>query len=293
MGSGVQTTGEATRRAGRHGRFALTSKVAIRGRRIHAMLALDGRRGLRRELLAMDYVLPLMRLGSRADVLRLRARGASARGALHFGRRSFAVDRVAYFGIFLEAWYRGDYRDAVVVDIGAHKGYYGAYALLEGAVEVHSFEPETENLALLRRTAATFGDAWVVHGAAVGSVAGSATLNVSAESAGHSIVKSQATGPRMTLRSESVAVVALADVIARVRRPGSRLIVKIDAEGAECDIVLATPASVWQGVDQVFLEVHDFAPCSTAAIVDHLVAAGLRVELHELDDGAELIRLER
>ena len=31
----------------------------------------------------------------------------------------------------------------------------------------------------------------------------------------------------------------------------------------------------WQGVDEVFLEFHDFAPCSRSAIVDHLGRAGL------------------
>ena len=99
----------------------------------------------------MDYVLPFRGRFSRTEVLRLPTRSPSARGTLYFGRRSFPVDRIAYFGIFLEGWYRTDYRDAVVLDIGAHKGYYGAFALLEGAREVHSFEPEPTNFGLLER----------------------------------------------------------------------------------------------------------------------------------------------
>ena len=49
--------------------------------------------------------------------------------------------------------YAGDYRGAFVVDVGAHKGYYGAYALAHGARWVVSYEPETANFALLERAA--------------------------------------------------------------------------------------------------------------------------------------------
>jgi FkbM family methyltransferase len=269
------------------------STIAIRGRRIGKVATLDGRPGLRRELLSMDYVLPVVRAGSRRDVLELATRSPSAAGTLHFGRQSFSVDRVAYFGIFLERWYRADYHDAVVVDVGAHKGFYGAHALLEGAAEVHSYEPEAENAALLSRTAETFGRSWIVHRAAVGAASGTARLLVSAESAGHSIVTAQTEGARRTLRTETVDVVAMTDVLEDAFRPDSRLIVKIDAEGAECDIVLGTPVSAWRNVHLVFLEMHDFAPCSTSAILAHLAEAGLDVDQHELDDGAELIRLAR
>ena len=39
--------------------------------------------------------------------------------------------------------------------------------------------------------------------------------------------------------------------------------------------MLETSVESWQGVDEVFLEFHDFAPCSRSAIVDHLGRAGL------------------
>jgi FkbM family methyltransferase len=241
----------------------------------------------------MDYVLPFRQRNSRTDVIRLAARSPSAAGRLHFGRQSFAVDRVAYFGIFLERWYQADYSGAVVVDVGAHKGYFGAYALLEGASAVHSFEPEPENLALLEQTAASFGKPWVVHAAAVGSTAGTAVLHVSAESAGHSLVHTESQGSRATLRSESVTLVPMAGILAEACATGSSVIVKIDAEGAECDIVLGTPVEAWERVERVFLETHHFAPCATADIVEHLGRAGLRLTLRVMDDGAELVHLVR
>ena len=269
------------------------NKVTARLRRMPVILRPGARSGVRRELLTMDYVLPLRLRRSQSDSLRLRARSPAASGTIYFGHRSFPIDRVAYFGIFLERWYDADYLGAVVVDVGAHKGYYGAYALLEGAAEIRSFEPEAENFALLEKTAASFDKPWHTHPAAVGSATGRALLHVSGESASHSLVRNEASGSRETIRSESVAVVAMEDVLNDARRSGAPIIVKIDAEGAECDIVLGTPVEAWQPVEHVFLEVHDFAACSTAAIVEHLERAGLRLTLHVLDDGAELVHLER
>jgi FkbM family methyltransferase len=269
--------------------------ITVRARRAIGVARIDGRPGLRRELLAMDYVLPFARLRARGETLRLNTRSERTAGTLYFGRDSFAVDRVAYFGVFLEGWYDADYRDAVVVDIGAHKGYFGAFALHQGAAEVRSYEPEASNLRALTRAAASFDGDWIVHAAAVGAEAGEVTLHVNSESAGHSIVHHQADGPRRTLGAQQVEVVAMADVLADASRPDARLVVKIDAEGAECAIVLGTPADAWRAVDAVFLEIHDFAPCSSAEIIGHLAEAGLEVFLHERDDAAEadLVGLRR
>jgi FkbM family methyltransferase len=269
--------------------------ITVRARRALEVARLDARPGLRRELLTMDYLLPLARLRSGDDSLQLRTRSNSAEGTLYFGRDSFAVDRVAYFGVFLEGWYRADYGGAVVVDIGGHKGYYGAFALHEGAAEVRSYEPESRNFAALGRAAASFDERWTVHRAAVGAEAGETTLHVNTESAGHSIVHAQADGPRPTLGSEQVEVVAMRDVLDEAAQAGSRVMVKVDAEGAECEIVLGTSVDSWRQVHAVFLEIHDFAACDSTEIIEHLQRAGLQVSFHERDDAAEadLVRLER
>lgn len=271
----------------------ILNRVSVRWTRGLQVLRLDARPGARRELLTIDYVLPLSLRRRGKGPLRLSTRSRSAAGTLYFGRESFAVDRIAYFGIFLERWYRADYRGATVIDIGAHKGYFGAHALLEGANEVRSFEPESTNFALLERTAESFGTAWVVHRAAVGAEAGHATLHVSAESAGHSLVLEQSRGPRRTLRSEAVPLIAMSDILAKAPEAQHPLIVKIDAEGAECDIILGTPAEVWRRVDQMFVEFHRFAPCSTDTLLAHLRSAGLGVALHEIDEEEELLVLVR
>jgi FkbM family methyltransferase len=269
--------------------------LTARARRTLQVARLDARRGLRRELLAMDYLLPLARMRTGDEPLRLHTRSDAATGSLYFGRESFPVDRVAYFGIFLEGWYGGDYEGAVVVDIGGHKGYYGAFALHAGAAEVHSYEPESRNFAALERAAASFDGRWTAHRAAVGAEPGVVTLYVNEESAGHSIVHEQSDGPRRTLGSEQVLQVAMEDVLDDAALSGAPVIVKVDAEGAECDIVLGTDVSAWRGVDAAFLEIHDFASCSSADIIGHFEEAGLSVVLHERDDQAEadLVALRR
>ena len=267
--------------------------VKTRAARARELAHLDARPGLRRELLTMDYVLPVRRRYSPSSSLQLRTKSPSASGTLFFGRDSFAVDRVAYFGVFLEGWYRADYRGATVLDVGGHKGYYGAFAIHEGAAVVHSYEPESTNFSALTRASETFGRRWIPHRAAVGAVAGEATLHVNAESAGHSIVHEQSDGPRPTVGSQTVPVVPMQDLLRDTPELPGRLIVKIDAEGAECDIVLGTSIELWRRVDHIFLEVHDFAPCPSAAIVAHLEQAGLEVVLHAADPEAELIGLAR
>ena len=267
--------------------------IKTRVQRAVAIARVKDRGRLRLELLTTDYVLTLLARRTGSQTLRLRVGKGPQSGTLYFGRDSFKVDRVAYFGIFLERWYRADYRGAVVVDVGGHKGYYGAFALLAGAADVRSYEPESQNFAMLERTASAFRAPWSTHRLAVGSESGMSKLHVSAESAGHSILFQQEEGPRKTVDTQEVTVVAMADILTDAASAGRPVIVKIDAEGAECDIVLGTPVEIWRDVDRVFLEVHDFAPCSADDILQHLRGAGLEVDYHVTDDDAVLLGLER
>jgi hypothetical protein len=57
---------------------------------------------------------------------------------------------------------------------------------------------------------------------------------------------------------------------------GERVVVKVNAEGAECEIVLGTPSATWKQVHAVFMEVHSWAPCTRAQLVAHLEESGLR-----------------
>ena len=59
------------------------------------------------------------------------------------------IDLVVFMELFLLRRYEIDYRNSVVVDIGAHKGYFLAYALLNGAAVVFAFEHQGKQAAEL------------------------------------------------------------------------------------------------------------------------------------------------
>jgi hypothetical protein len=118
-------------------------------------------------------------------------------------------------------------------------------------------------------------------------------LHVSAESAGHSLLHEVADGPRRTLAAERVDVISMAAVLEQASSRGKPVIVKIDAEGSECEIVLETPVESWASVTDVFLEVHDFAPCSADTIVAKLARCGFEVSRRVADRDAELLALSR
>jgi FkbM family methyltransferase len=192
------------------------------------------------------------------------------------------TDRNVVWDVFVNCCYGRDFRGATVVDVGAHKGYFGAYALMQGANAVVSFEPERTNFEFLERAATTFrskGHEWETRRAAVTSSGGEVVLRIDRESWAHSIAALTPSIAAPPLDTQVVPATAMSEAVADAARPsaGNRLIAKIDAEGAECDIVLQTSLGVWEGVDEVFLEFHDFASCSSTAIVEHLGRAG-----HEL-----------
>jgi FkbM family methyltransferase len=207
----------------------------------------------------------------------------SSGGSVWVSRRTLDSDFQTLREMFVprKNCYGAEYAGAVVVDIGAHKGYYAAFALLMGARCVHSYEPASENYALLERAAASRrpGSAsWQTRNAAVGAKSGSGVLNVSAESWAHSLHAGlPRSGPARAMTFEAVEVVSGEDVLTQavVAAAGGKLIVKIDAEGAECEICLQTDPSVWKAVDDLFVEVHDFAPCDRRTLATHLRNTGL------------------
>jgi FkbM family methyltransferase len=195
---------------------------------------------------------------------------------IHLSHEDFEIDWASLAFVALDEAYRGDYRGAVVVDIGAHKGYYAAYALARGARAVVSYEPETANFALLERAAATSGGSWSTRQCAVGAARGEAQLHVMGASWGHALHPPAAFTKHET-GIERVRVEALADVLADAvgLAGGARVIVKVNIEGEECATILATAASAWEVVDELFVETHPWASCGADELARHLEEAGL------------------
>jgi FkbM family methyltransferase len=210
------------------------------------------------------------------DLLRVRYAPAS----VYLTRDDYAIDRASFVFAVAEASYAADYRETAVLDVGAHKGYFSAFAVHHGARVVTSYEPESANLAVLERAAADFrakGTVWTVRSAAVDSEPGRADLHVMDGSWGHAL-EPPASFSEHEVRTESVEVVALASAIAEASSNAGdrRLVVKLNIEGAECSAVLGTGPEAWAGVDEVFVETHPWATCDGDQLAAHLERAGLR-----------------
>ena len=161
------------------------------------------------------------------------------------------IDRRVFEEVFVAVTYAGDYQGKHVLDLGAHKGYFGAYALVHGASTVVSYEPAEANFSRLQRAAETF-PGWSVVRAAVGVETGEATLALSDESWAHRI---GAGGEH----SESVHVVGISDILGEAQQP---LVVKMDVEGLESELVTAAGPDLWRRAERIYVEWHPFASCS-------------------------------
>jgi FkbM family methyltransferase len=194
-------------------------------------------------------------------------------------RLDYVVDWRSLAFVLVDDPYRTSYDRAVVLDLGAHKGYYGAYALARGASMVVSFEPESSNLEYLERAASSVGTSgrlWHVRRSAIGARAGRADLHVMGASWGHALDPPTRFAEHEVGR-ERVLVEAFADVLAEWRSEAGRerLVVKLNIEGAECATVLETPCSALEAIDEIFVETHPWAPCGADELAGHLELAGL------------------
>jgi FkbM family methyltransferase len=202
-------------------------------------------------------------------------------GQIFLSQDDYAIDWESFNFVAADHMYGTDYTAAVVLDLGAHKGYYGAYALAHGARTVVSFEPETANLELLERSAATYrecGADWHVRHSAVGAEGGQGMLHVMSGSWGHTLHPPDAWS-EYEVGVQPVPVEAMADILAEAKSltaSRARLIVKVNTEGAECGIILGTPAEAWIGVSELFVEVHAWARCTAAELSEHLGSVGFR-----------------
>ena len=169
-------------------------------------------------------------------------------------------------------------RDAAVLDIGAHKGYFALRSLADGATRVDSYEPASQNLRSLRRSADARSD-WRVFPAAVGAEAGTVSLHLAPGSWGHSVhtpVGGESVG------TEVVEMVALSDALRSVSEAGDPVVAKINVEGAAGSMILGTRPADWASVRLLWADVEVNDPVGLREIVAHLTDCGLR---HERTDG--------
>jgi FkbM family methyltransferase len=167
-------------------------------------------------------------------------------------------------------------RDKIVLDLGAHKGYFAAYAFMAGAKAVFSYEPEPTNFACLCRFAETArlrGKTIEVIQAAAAAGDGELTLYTSSESWRHTTIAGQSdvSSGQLQVPCNSLSSI-LADV--RKRFPEDPIVLKVDAEGAECAVLLGAPEECFRAICEVVFEYHSFAGCSLESILTRIEVLG-------------------
>jgi FkbM family methyltransferase len=191
-------------------------------------------------------------------------------GRIFLDGQNAVIDFRVMLHVFLaEVYDQLHLSDRVVIDIGAHKGYFAAYALMAGARAVWCYEPESVNFTHLSRFAETArqgGKEIQAIRAAAGDLDGEVTLYRSHESWGHTTTPRQG---RPRGKEERVRCYSLATIINAVGRafPGGEIVLKIDAEGAECAMLMNTPVKSFASVKEIAFEYHSFSQCDLRDIL--------------------------
>jgi FkbM family methyltransferase len=138
-----------------------------------------------------------------------------------------------------------------IIDIGGHLGFFSLYAsLINPKVPIYTFEPHAGNFELLKKN---LKDNHIKNvqakNLAVTDKAGEVELKLSKEDLNHSTVHAiEDTGEVQKVGSITLFGLEQVDLL------------KLDAEGAEFQIIEKSPAKVFEKIENIFLEYHDWVP---------------------------------
>jgi FkbM family methyltransferase len=195
---------------------------------------------------------------------------------LLLGKQSLDIDVETIRGVLAGEYFDSEFADRVVIDGGAHKGYYAMRALERGAEAVYSYEPELSNYQalMITRDMSPRKHRWRIERIALSDAEGHAALHVTASSWAHSLLAPAEGG---VIATQEVPTQRLSSILDHVRdgHPGRPLIVKLNIEGAAGTVLLATTPSDWEQVVELWCEFEVNEPYSRAQIDEHLSTANL------------------
>jgi FkbM family methyltransferase len=213
-------------------------------------------------------------------MLTRRSRSADLRlvlpgGPVFLGYKTSYIDALVLDYLWNAHVFGASCEDRVVLDLGAHKGYFGAWALKHGASLVISCEPESTNFEVLEKTRAENDRSrdWEVERIAVGASAGQVSLYVSEESWAHSLYEEMVNATSV----ETVPMVTLASLMKRAgqARPGKPVVIKVNVEGAAGPILMAASPDELSSVVEIHIDYEPGSPYEINDLLDHLALAGL------------------
>jgi FkbM family methyltransferase len=192
--------------------------------------------------------------------------------------------RVPVYEIFAEdcyrmQWWLGSLASAPIVgvDIGGHVGTFTCrLAELNPAARVMAYEPSATTAAYLRRNVEQngFGDRIEVNQMAVAAIAGETVLFE--DNGGGSGLNGLVSVGHEAANAAAVTTTTFDEIAAKA--PGPIDVVKIDCEGGEYDVVLASSADSWTSVQRVVMEYHPVAGHQWDELRDRFAEWGLHVQ---------------
>jgi FkbM family methyltransferase len=169
-------------------------------------------------------------------------------------------------------------RRGTIVDIGANIGVVALVWMTRlHEIRVHAYEPHPATFARLRANIESNGLAprIVTHPEAVGGRTGGVVLRAGGPSMETTVYGAGATA--YALEELSVPMVTLDTVIERCIGDGPIALVKIDAEGAEAEILEGARSQTLKEIRQFVIEYHDgLCPNALVRCERVLAAAGFR-----------------
>lgn len=201
-----------------------------------------------------------MKVAEMASFMRARL-DTGVRSLTVFGITFPDVDRVVWTHIFhiilLEEYsppgFRID-RGDIVVDIGANRGVFVAYAVMSGAAKILAFEPSGISFQLLTRLINQNRFNQVEpYQKAVSADPGPVRLYLNSRHTRHSIVPPETGADLPQMEVEIVDTVSLDEIVEQV---GQVDLLKMDCEGAEYQILMSASDRVFEGISKMVMEFH-------------------------------------
>ncbi len=163
-----------------------------------------------------------------------------------------------------------------ILDIGGHIGCFSLMAsALRSTLPIYCFEPHAGNFELLKKNLKDNGARNVVaKQLAVSDTVGEVELQLSREDLNHSLVSAiEPTG--LVQKTQSTTL----EQIFEKEKIGHCGLLKLDCEGSEYDILHSAPKSIFDKIQAIFLEYHEWSEKGLAdALKTHLEKMGFKVK---------------
>ncbi|MCD4671213.1 MAG: FkbM family methyltransferase [Anaerolineaceae bacterium] len=143
----------------------------------------------------------------------------------------------------------------VIVDIGAHRGVFVAYAALRTKNSIVAFEPDSENYRILQAfVSANRWDNVQLYNAALGAKDGYIELFQSNTSTRHSVTGIDPVTKRKLSKSIRVQAFSLEKALENLPKIN---FLKMDCEGAEYDIIMNSNPETLKKIEKLAMEYHE------------------------------------